>query len=194
MGGGAGRVGETVTRRCLARLAEFASLSEPSLPAPAMASDRKQIFRRVEMLVNKNKKSTNTESRVSGPFAASLLLAVAVVLVMTQPVFVVAAPAPAQDEPQVIVTPAAQPTPSPRSRTWYGARSRAWYGANSPRASPRQPPGWPRLPRKFTNWLRHQIRQRRQSPSRMNGERRWKRTGRRCGNCPGRFGKRFTGR
>jgi len=76
---------------CLAKLAEHAAARPESLPAPAMAADRKQIFRRVRMLINKNRNQENKESRAWGIVAVAAVLTVAVGMAVMKPVLVLAA-------------------------------------------------------------------------------------------------------
>lgn len=108
---------------CLAKLAEYASRQPHPSPALAMAADRKQIFRRVEMLTCRNRNSQNSSKALSVLVVTSLVAAFAGVALM-QPVFVMAqenAPAPetaavmppVAPEPQVRAEPSPAPNPRP---------------------------------------------------------------------------------
>lgn len=74
---------------CLARMAELTS-SAGTVPAPAMATDRKQIFRRMEMLIQKNRE--HNQSKASGLAAVVLILATVFFVALAGPVFVFASP------------------------------------------------------------------------------------------------------
>ncbi len=108
---------------CLARMAELSS-SAGAVPAPAMAADRKQIFRRMEMLIQKNREYN--QSKASGLAAVVLILATVVFVALAGPAFVFAypqapvAPAsaqrPAPPAEPAPAAPPAPPAPSPEPR------------------------------------------------------------------------------
>ncbi|HEU0141620.1 MAG TPA: M56 family metallopeptidase [Bryobacteraceae bacterium] len=112
---------------CLTRLAEFASPESCAAPALPMAKDRQQIFRRVEMLLHRDRKIHSLRPGVAGAITLVLLVAGAVSLTLTSPVLVMAqapeapaempvspqAPAPSGIAPQP--SPAAAPQPGPES-------------------------------------------------------------------------------
>ncbi len=92
---------------CLAKLAEYASRRPAASPAPAMATDKKQIFRRVDMLINRKQ---NQESRVSGAIVMALLLPLVAAMVASDPMVVLAGPQSSNDA--VEVAPAPPPPPA----------------------------------------------------------------------------------
>jgi bla regulator protein blaR1 len=99
---------------CLAKLAAYASPRPSASPAPAMAADKKQIFRRVKMIINKNQKTRRTESRASGILIAVFLLAIAGAMVAADPIFVLADTQSAEAPPKPPMPPVADvATPAP---------------------------------------------------------------------------------
>ncbi|MEB2362096.1 MAG: hypothetical protein HUU41_10465 [Bryobacteraceae bacterium] len=106
---------------CLARLAEFASPESCAAPALPMAKDRQQIFRRVEMLLHRDRKIHSLRPQVAGAITLVLLVAGAVSLTLMSPVLVMAqapevpAEIPVLSQAPALSTVALQPTPAPAS-------------------------------------------------------------------------------
>ena len=102
---------------CLTRLAEFASPESCAVPALPMAKDRQQIFRRVEMLLHRDRKIHWLRPGIAGAVTLVLLVAGAVSLTLTSPVLVMAqapeAPAEMPVPPQAPAPSAIAPRPSP---------------------------------------------------------------------------------
>ncbi len=73
---------------CLARLAGLASAG--TAPAPAAASERKQVFRRIEMLIHNNRSAKG--STAAGLAAILAVIAAVIFVALAEPVFVFAAP------------------------------------------------------------------------------------------------------
>jgi beta-lactamase regulating signal transducer with metallopeptidase domain len=100
------RTGEPRTyATCLTRLAEFVAQGPSALPALSMAADRKQIFRRVEMILDSNRETPARASFLGGAFALALVILGAVSLSLTSPTLVMAQHAP--------VAPVVEASPSP---------------------------------------------------------------------------------
>ena len=75
---------------CLARLAALVSEPSPAVSAPGMAADRKQIFRRMEMLLDRNKERRAGFSPLAAVAAAGVLFAAVILFAQAGPLFAVA--------------------------------------------------------------------------------------------------------
>ena len=91
---------------CLVRLAEYASLAPHPAPALGSASDRKQIIRRVEMLLNRKRNAKPGWSKAVFAGVLLICLAASVVAAKMAPVITV------DDPPAPVVAPAAPAAPA----------------------------------------------------------------------------------
>jgi len=112
-------VSRTGSRRpyaaCLAKLAKLASSRSGCCPAPAMAADRKQIFTRLEMLIQEDNNKKQNEFRASGLAAVGLLAIAVAVMVHAGPAVVLAARAGEAPAVAPVAPPAAPAPPAPAS-------------------------------------------------------------------------------
>ncbi|MCW5980096.1 MAG: hypothetical protein KIT09_18585 [Bryobacteraceae bacterium] len=129
---------------CLAKLAEFASDEARAAPALSMASGKKEIFRRVEMLLYKDRQKHSRGRKIAGVFTLVLLGAGAVSLSLMSPLFVMAqAPIAVEREaeaaPPVPPVPPAPPAPAERAQATAGTLIPAPPAPPAPVAAPQAP-------------------------------------------------------
>ena len=102
---------------CLARLAALNSAGPRPCVAVGTARDRKQVFRRVQMLLNRERNSKPHISKAAVGVALMIITAACLVAAHLGPVVVVASPAPqaaaAPVQPAAPEQPQARPLPSP---------------------------------------------------------------------------------